>query len=66
MILLAILAHEGEPGDPVLLGWLKEQIDAVVGLGPAAIVIALSFVVISIPVAIMLVFLYQRMRHSQP
>ncbi|MCH8108836.1 MAG: hypothetical protein IIB15_01775 [Chloroflexi bacterium] len=66
MLLLSILAHEGGPGDPVLLEWIKHQIDAVFGLGPAAIVISLSFVVITIPIAIMLVFFFQRMRHSRP
>ena len=66
MLLLSILAHEGEPGDPVLLEWIRHQIDAVFGLGPAAIVISLSFVIIAIPIAIMLVFFFQRMRHSPP
>ena len=66
MLLLSILAHEGEPGDPVLLEWIKHQIDAVFGLGPAAIVISLSVVIITIPIAIMLIFFFQRMRHSRP
>ena len=66
MLLLSILAHEGEPGDPVLLEWIRHQIDAVFGLGPVAIVISLSFVIITIPIAIMLIYFFQRMRHSQP
>ena len=66
MLLLSILAHEGEPGDPVLLEWVKHQIDAVFGLGPAAIVITLTFVILSIPIAIMLVYFFQRVRHSGP
>ena len=66
MLLLSILAHEGEPGDPVLLEWIRHQIDAVFGLGPAAIVISLSFVIIIIPIAITLVYFFQQMRHSRP
>lgn len=63
--LLAALAHHPEPGDPVLLEWIKHQIDAMVGLGPGAMVIALGLVILAIPGAIMAVFLVQRARQSR-
>ena len=59
-----ILAHHSEPGDPVLLGWIMHQIDATVGLGPLAIVLALGLVIVAIPLAIVAVYLV-RARHSR-
>ena len=35
MRLLPILLHHSEPADPTLLHWIRERIDAVLGLGPA-------------------------------
>ncbi|MCI0868906.1 MAG: hypothetical protein J4O08_04255 [Chloroflexi bacterium] len=66
MIPLTIFAHHSEPGDPVLLGWIKDQIDAVLGFGPETIVIGLGLVVIAMPVAIMAVYLTQRAKHGGP
>ena len=64
MIPLTIFTHHSEPGDPVLLGWIKDQIDEVLGLGPETIVIGLGLIVIAMPVAIMLVYLSQRTRRD--
>ena len=64
-MLLSILAHHSEPGDPDLLAWIQDRIDAVVGLGPAAIVIILGLVIVAIPLAIMAVFLVQRARQGR-
>ena len=66
MPFLSIFAHHPEPGDPVLLDWVKHQIDAIVGLGATAIVIALTLVVIAIPVAIVALYLVQRMKYGAP
>ncbi len=65
MLLLSVLAHQGEPGDPVLFEWIKHQIDSIFGLGPGAIVIALGLVIVAIPLAIVIVFMAQRMRQRR-
>ncbi len=62
MLLLSVLAHHSEPGDPTLFDWMKHQIDAIVGLGPAAIVIALGALIVLIPIAILLFYFVQRAR----
>ena len=61
--LLSALAHHGEPGDPVLLGWIQDQIDAMLGLGDMAIVVILGAVVVAIPIGILLTYLLQRIRN---
>lgn len=66
MPFLSIFAHHSEPGDPILLEWIRHQIDAILGLGATAIVIALTLVVIAIPVAIVAVYLVQRMKYGSP
>ena len=65
MLLLSVLAHHGEPGDPVLFDWIKHQIDSILGLGPGAIVIALGLVIVAIPLAIVIAFMAQRMRQRR-
>ena len=65
MLLLSVLAHHGEPGDPVLFDWIKHQIDSILGVGPTAIVIGLGAVIVTIPLAIVIVFLAQRMRQRR-
>jgi len=64
-MLLSILAHHSEPGDPVLMAWIKHQLDAVVGLEPWAVVIALGLVIVAIPVAIMALYKIQRARQDR-
>ena len=54
------LAHHSEPGDPVLLSWLRDQIDAVVGLDPVTIVMLLAVVIVLMPVGIMVLFWVHR------
>ena len=61
-MLLSILAHHSEPGDPALLEWIRDQIDALLGLGPAVIVVAIGLIIVAIPLAIMAVYLVQRKR----
>ena len=62
VFLLSALAHHSEPGDPILLGWIKDQIDAVLGLGDLALVIILGAIVIAIPIGILAAYLMQRVR----
>ena len=61
-LLLSALAHHGEPGDPVLLGWIQDQINAIIGLGDLAIVVILGAVVIAIPIGILITYALQRVR----
>ena len=60
--LLSALSHHSEPGDPVLLGWIQDQIDAIIGLGDLAIVVILGAIVIAIPIGILASYLLQRVR----
>ncbi len=62
MVLLTILAHHSEGADPDLLEWIKERIDAIVGLEPLPIVIILGLVTVSIPALILVGYLARRRR----
>ena len=63
-LLLSVLGHHSEPGDPVLIDWVLHLFYGVVGLGPLAIVIVLGVVIVAIPVAIMAAFLTQRSKYN--
>lgn len=65
MILLDILAHHGEPGDPTLLQWIQDSIDSIFGGGPAVIVAVLGILIVAVPVGIMALFLLQRARQRR-
>ena len=54
--------HHGEPGDPVLLQWINDQIDAILGLGDFAMVAVLGAVVVAIPIGIFGFLALQRLR----
>ena len=56
-MLLSVLAHHGEPGDPQLLEWIMHQLNAMLGVGPAAMAIGLGILIVSIPAAIVAFFL---------
>ncbi|MCH8062123.1 MAG: hypothetical protein IH861_06440 [Chloroflexi bacterium] len=58
MFPLGIFAHQGEPGDPILLEWIRHQIDAIFNLGPGAIVLGLGAFVVVLPIIIIFVFLF--------
>ena len=60
--MLPVLLHHSEPADPTLLVWIRERIDAVLGLGPAAIVLILGVLIIAFPVALGVRVLLQRRR----
>ena len=61
-----VLAHHSEPGDPVLLEWVRHRIDDLVGLEPWAIVIMLGLLIVALPVTIMAAFLLRRPRRGHP
>ena len=62
MILLSALTHHGEPGDPVLLQWINDQINAILGLGDFAMVAILGAAVVAIPIGIFGFLALQRLR----
>lgn len=66
MLLLFILAHQSEGGDPDLLAWIKHQLDSLIGLGPVAVVILLGLVMVAIPAAILLLYIIQRRGRGLP
>ncbi len=63
--LLSALAHHSEPGDPVLLEWIQDQIDAVLGLGDLAMIIILGAIVAAIPIGIFAAYIMQRVRGAR-
>ena len=60
MPFMSIPSHHGEPGDPVLLGWINDQIDAILGLSDFALVLALGAIILAIPIGILAFFIMQR------
>ena len=60
--LLAVPAHHGEPGDPVLLGWINDQIHAVLGLGDLGLALVFGAAIVAIPVGVVAFFAFQRVR----
>ena len=62
MILLSALTHHGEPGDPVLLQWINDQINAILGLGDFAMVAVLGALVVAIPLGIFGFLALQRLK----
>ena len=57
-----LLAHHSEPGDPTLLAWIQDRIDAILGLGPETVVFVVGLFIVSMPIAIMVFYLTQRSR----
>ncbi len=60
--ILPVLLHHSEPADPTLLRWIRERIDAILGLGPAAIVLILGALIVAFPIALGGWVLIQRRR----
>ena len=56
-MLLSVLAHHGEPGDPQLMEWIMHQLNAMLGVGPAAMAIGLGILIVAIPATIVAFFL---------
>ena len=59
---MPVLLHHSEPADPTLLAWIRDQIDALLGVGPPVLVIGLGVVIVALPVAIGVAAMRQR-RH---
>ena len=63
--LLSALAHHSEPSDPVLMEWVKDQIDSVIGLGDLAIVVILGAIVVAIPIMIIASYIMRRVKETR-
>ena len=61
-IFMPILLHPSEPADPTLLQWIRERIDAVLGVGPASIVLILGALIVAFPIALGVWVAIQRRR----
>ena len=57
-------AHESGPGDPALLGWIKDQLDALIHLEPLVIVVMLGLLIFAIPAVILAVYARERSRRT--
>ena len=56
------LLHQGDAADPELIHWLKDQMDAILGLPPWAVVAMMGGIVMLIPVVVVGVYLVQQRR----
>ena len=63
--ILPVLLHHSEPADPTLLHWIREQIDAILGLGPAAIVLTLGALIAAFPISLGVWVLMQHRRDGR-
>ena len=59
-----ILAHQGDAADPELLHWIRERLDQIFGTGPWVVVAIMGFIILSIPVFIIVVYLMQAKRRA--
>ena len=60
---LAVLAHHSEPSDPVLLRWLIDTFEEILGLGPATVAVPIAIGIVVFP--FLLGWLAWRARHRQ-
>lgn len=64
LALASALLHAGDSADPALIHWLKDRMDAIIGLGPWAMVGITAGIVVAIPVSLGLVYLYQQRKYG--
>ena len=60
------LLHQGDAADPELIHWLKDRMDEILGVGPWTMVAATAAIVVAIPAAIGLFYIYQQRRSGTP
>ena len=60
---LIVPLHHEAPGDPTLMEWIKERMDAVIGLEAEAMVVIFGLMVLVIPVGILAAYALQRRRN---
>ncbi|MEK7806137.1 MAG: hypothetical protein AAB528_00235 [Chloroflexota bacterium] len=61
-ILLSLAGHHGEPADPDLLDWIKNQLDHLLNLGPWTIVGVLASLIVAIPLSVLVFYVVQQRR----
>ena len=59
---LIVPLHHEAPGDPTMMEWIKERMDAVFGLEAEAMVVIFGLMVLVIPVGILVAYRFQRRR----
>ena len=59
---LNVLGHHSETIDPTLWNWIRHQIDAIVDLSPATIVVSIGVVIGVIPVVLIALVARHRRR----
>ncbi len=61
-ILASVAAHGGE-ADPILLHWIKDRLDQLIGgAGPWVVVGILGLLIVAVPVAVIAFYLVQQRR----
>jgi hypothetical protein len=58
-LLWSVVPHQGE-ADPTLLGWIKDQLDHLLGLGPWTVVALLGLLLLLAPASLVTLYLVQR------
>ena len=51
-ILGTIAPHHGEAADPILLAWIKEVLDSLLGLGPWTVIVFLGLLMAGLPLVL--------------
>jgi hypothetical protein len=57
--------HHQEAADPVLLSWIKDQIDAITGLSPIVIVGLIAVFILLVPTTIVILYLTVYRKNEQ-
>ena len=63
-ILWSIPAHHADAADPDLLKWIKDRLDHLINLDAWVVVVVLAFILLSIPVSVVTLYLVQRRRYG--
>lgn len=56
----SIVAHHGEPGDPVLLEWIRIRLEELVGIDSLTIIVIVLASILVIPIGIVAAYIWER------
>jgi len=59
------MVHHQEAADPILLSWIRDQIDAITGLTPVVIVGLIAVFILTIPTTIIIFYLTVYKKNKQ-
>ena len=62
---MRVLQHHADPIDPTLADWLRDEIDALLGLEPGIMVLLLGALVVAFPLGLAVLVLVQRHRAAR-